>query len=142
MKEVLTNPLFLTILFAGLGAQLIKILIFFIKSKTVHPLDIVATGGMPSSHSSLMTGVITMIYLTEGATTTFFVALAITTIIIVDAFGVRRTAGEEGIILHKLIQKSRIKIKEPHYALGHTPEQVIAGILFGFVVALLVFLFI
>ena len=139
MKEVLLNPLFLTIVFAGGGAQLLKILIFFIRSRSVHPLDIVATGGMPSSHSSLMTGMTVIIYLTEGFTTSLFVALSLTIIIIIDALGVRRTAGEEGIILHKLIKKSRLKIIEPHYALGHTPEQVIAGIVYGLIVALIIY---
>ncbi len=139
MKEVLLNPLFLTIVFAGLGAQLIKMLIFSLKYRKVHALDIVATGGMPSSHSALLTGLTTIILLTEGPTTPFFISLAVTMVIVVDALGVRRTAGEEGLLLHKLIRQSKLKLKEPHYSLGHTPEQVIAGILFGFVVALIIY---
>lgn len=139
VKEVLTNPLALTILFAGIGAQVLKAIIFAIKYKTLRPLDFVATGGMPSSHSALMAGLTTSIYLTEqNVTTSFFLSLALTLIIIVDAMGVRRTAGEEGRLLHKLIKKTNLRLKEPHYALGHTPAQVIVGVILGIVVAIVV----
>lgn len=139
IKELIANPIFLTIIFAGVGAQVIKIIIFLIKYKTIHPLDVIATGGMPSSHSALMVGLPTIIYLTEGLTTAFFIALSLTFIVIVDAMGVRRTAGEEGRLLHRLIKKAGLKVKEPHYALGHTPAQVVVGAVFGFVVAVIVY---
>jgi len=132
------NPLFLTILFAGVGAQLIKIVIFLVKYRKIHPLDLVATGGMPSSHSALMAGLTMIIYLREGLTTAFFIALSLALIVIVDAMGVRRTAGEEGLLLHQLIKKAKLRIKEPHYSLGHTPPQIIVGIVLGIVVAILV----
>lgn len=131
-------PLLLTILLAGGGAQLLKIALFYAKTGRVHALDIVATGGMPSSHCALLAGLTTGIYLSEGSTTAFFVAIALTSVVVMDAFGVRRTAGEEGLILHRLITKTKLKIKEPHYSLGHTPMEVAAGILFGIVVALVV----
>ncbi len=140
IKELLTNPVFLTIIISSLGAQLIKIAVFFLKSGSVHPLDIVATGGMPSSHSSLMAGLTTIIFLTEGLTTAFFVTLALTMIIIVDALGVRRTAGEEGRLLHLLLKKTKLKVREPHYSLGHTPEQVAVGVVLGVAVAVVVYL--
>ena len=132
------NPLLLTIILAGGGAQLLKIALFYAKTRRIHALDIVATGGMPSSHCALLAGLTTAIYLSEGNTTSFFVALAMTSIVVVDAFGVRRTAGEEGLIIHRLIEKTKLKMKEPHYSLGHTPMEVVAGIFFGIIVALIV----
>ena len=138
VKELIANPIFLTILIAGVGAQVIKLIIYSIKYKTLHPLDLIATGGMPSSHSALMVGLTTIIYLTEGLTTAFFIVLSLTFIVIVDAMGVRRTAGEEGRLLHRLIKKTGLKLKEPHYALGHTPAQVIVGAVFGFLVAIVI----
>ena len=140
VKELIANPVFLTLVFAGLGAQVLKVIIFLIKYKTIHPKDFVATGGMPSSHSALMTGLSTIIYLTEGFSTLFFVTLSLTLVVIVDAMGVRRTAGEEGKIIHKLIKKTKLKLKEPHFSLGHTPAQVLVGSILGFVVALIVWI--
>ena len=136
--QLFQNPIFLTIVFAGMGAQLIKFVLYAIRFRTLHPLDLIATGGMPSSHVALMSGITTSIVLTEGTTTVFFVAFAISLIVIVDALGVRRTAGEEGLLLHKLIAKAKLNIKEPHISLGHTPSQVIVGVLLGVVVAILV----
>jgi uncharacterized protein len=138
LKELISNPVFLTIIYAGVGTQLIKIIIFSIKYKRLHPLDLVATGGMPSAHSSLMVGLTTILYLTEGLSSLFFVTLALTTIVITDALGVRRTAGEEGLLLHKIIKHTKLKIKEPHYALGHSASQVIVGSIIGFGIALIV----
>ena len=135
MNSIWTNPPFLTLVItAGIG-QLIKVIIFYIKSRRVHLIDMVATGGMPSTHCATTAGLATIIYLTEGTTTAFFIALSIAFIITVDALGVRRTAGEEGQIIHRLLQKVHFKIKEPYYSLGHTPVQVLVGILFGIVVA-------
>lgn len=135
IKELLSNPVFLTIIISSMGVQLIKIAVFFLRSGKVHALDIVATGGMPSSHSSLMSGLSTIIFLTEGFTTAFFVALALTVIIIVDALGVRRTAGEEGRLLHLILKQTKLKVREPHYSLGHTPEQVAVGTVLGVAIA-------
>ena len=136
--SVFSNPLFQTILLAGVGAQLLKIVLFYTRTKRIHLLDIVATGGMPSSHSALLAGLTTAIYLNEKLTTAFFVALALTSVVIIDAFGVRRTAGEEGQILHRLIEKAKLKVTEPHYSLGHTPLEVFVGVLFGIVAAFIV----
>lgn len=140
IKELLSNPVFLTIIISSLGVQLIKIAVFFLKTGKVHALDLVATGGMPSSHSSLMSGLTTIIFLTEGLTTAFFITLALTTVIIVDALGVRRTAGEEGKLLHLLLKQTKLKVREPHYSLGHTPEQVAVGAVLGFVIAVLIYM--
>jgi uncharacterized protein len=140
--ELWANPVFLTLVFTSIGAQLVKIAIFYIKSRKVHTLDLVATGGMPSSHSALTIGLCTIIYLTEGATTAFMIALAVASIVIVDAMGVRRTAGEEGRIVHLLIKKTKLKIRAPHVSFGHTPAQVLVGSLFGFVVAFFIYVII
>ena len=139
LRELLTHPLFLTILIAGGGAQLLKILFFLVRYKRLHTLDLVATGGMPSSHAALAVGLAVSVYLGEGLSTAFFITLALASIVLTDAMGVRRTAGQEGLLLHQLIRKTGLKLREPHYALGHTPAQVIVGAVFGFVVAVLIY---
>ncbi len=93
---------------------------------------------MPSGHSSLMAALSTGILLQEGAATSFFIAVSLSLIVFMDAMSVRRTAGEEGTILHEILKRTHIKIKEPHYALGHTPLQVFVGILIGILIAVVV----
>jgi len=136
--ELFSHPLFWTILIAGPGAQVIKFIIYGTKYKTFHPRDLIVTGGMPSSHTSLLVGMSTTIFFMESLSTGFFIALALTFIIIVDALGVRRTAGESGLIIHQLIKKTKLKLKEPHYSLGHTKKQVAVGVLYGFIVAIVI----
>ncbi|HLC80382.1 divergent PAP2 family protein [Candidatus Woesearchaeota archaeon] len=136
MHKLFLDPFFLTILLAGLGTQLIKILIYRFKHKQAFRFkDLFVTGGMPSSHSSLMVGLATITLLTEGSTPLFFLTLALTVIILRDAMGVRRTAGEEGLTINLLIKKLHPGIKPVHYSLGHTPEQVLVGSIIGLVSA-------
>lgn len=137
---LLTNKIFLAIVIAGVFAQLIKIAIFIFKHKQKFNIkDLIVTGGMPSSHSALVISLVVITALTEGFTTTFFLAAVFAVVVIRDAFGVRRTAGEEGKILDKVIKASRLKIKTFHYSLGHTPSEVSVGILIGIISAVLVY---
>ena len=132
------NMIILAMLLAGFGTQLIKIIIFWFKHKTLTWRDLVVTGGMPSSHSAFVVSLATIVYLTEGDSTAFAISLLLAFIVIRDAFGVRRSVGEEGHVLDLVIKKLKIKT-ELHYAVGHTPLQVLAGCLVGFLISLGVF---
>lgn len=138
MYQLFLNPFFLTIVLAGIGTQLIKILIYKFKhEQKFHLKDLFVTGGMPSSHSSLMVGLTAITFLTEGSTPLFFLTIALTAIILRDAMGVRRTAGEEGRTINLLIKKLHPNVQPVHYSLGHTPMQVLVGSIIGFVSALI-----
>ncbi len=138
MYKLFLNPFFLTIILAGLGTQLIKILIYKFKhQQRFHLKDLFVTGGMPSSHSSLMVGLSTITFLTEGSTPLFFLTIALTAIILRDAMGVRRTAGEEGRTLNLLIKKLHPNVQPVHYSLGHTPKQVLVGSVIGIISAVI-----
>lgn len=128
------NTIILTILFAGFGAQLLKIILFWFRHKKLSWHDLVVTGGMPSSHAAFVVSLATVIYLEEGTSTAFAISLVLAFIVLRDAFGVRRTVGEEGLLLHKIMQKIKLKT-DAHFSLGHTPLQVVVGAVLGWVVA-------
>ena len=133
LMELFANKVFLAILLGGVLSQGLKILLIIFKHKlSFHPKDLVVTGGMPSSHSALVTSLVVILYLEEGFTSLFFLSLVLALIVLRDAYGVRRTAGEEGHIINTIIEKTKLKIKELHYSLGHTPKQVMVGIIIGF----------
>jgi acid phosphatase family membrane protein YuiD len=96
-------------------------------------------GGMPSSHSALVTGMAFSIGLFAGFDTpAFAAALALMMVVVYDAAGVRRQAGMHAQRLNLLINEffsgqpvSEERLKE---VLGHTPRQVLAGILLGIIV--------
>jgi uncharacterized protein len=131
------NKIILTVILAGFGAQLIKLILLWFKHKTLHWNDIFVTGGMPSSHSALVVSLATIIYLMEGVSTSFAISLVLALIVLRDAYGVRRTVGNEGKAINKLFKIHHIKSKT-HFAMGHTPMQVVVGVLLGFFIAVLV----
>tara|TARA_Y100000310_G_C20268557_1_gene616917 strand:- start:122 stop:529 length:408 start_codon:yes stop_codon:yes gene_type:complete len=133
------NKVILTLLLAGFGTQLIKMISLWIKHQKFNWHDLIVTGGMPSSHSAFVVSLATIIYLVEGATSTFAVSLVFAFVVIRDAFGVRRTVGDEGHILVQVMKKLKIKTKS-HFSVGHTPLQVFVGSIVGFIVAVLVYL--
>jgi len=61
-------------------------------------------------------------------------------IVITDAMGVRRTAGEEGKAIERIAKKTGVRIGKYHLALGHNPKEVLVGSLIGFVVSVLVYI--
>ncbi len=134
------NKIILAILLSGFGAQLLKIILFWFKHKCLSLHDIVVTGGMPSSHAAFVVSLATAIYLQEGATTFFAISLVLTFVVIIDAFNVRRSVGEEGMVIDQILHKIKLKTRM-HYALGHTPLQVLVGALIGVIVALAVYIF-
>lgn len=99
-------------------------------------------GGMPSSHSAVVTTLATMIGKQEGVDSPIFaLALIFSFIVMYDAAGVRRAAGKQASLLNKIIQTpglSSIEVSERLVeVLGHTPTQVIVGAIIGIVVGLI-----
>ena len=132
ITNLFTNNIFLTILLAGGASQLIKILIFKFKYKQgLHYKDLIVTGGMPSAHSALVGSLTAIIWLNEGFSALFFAVFTFSLIVLRDAIGVRRSVGEEGKVIQKIIRYEKIKINRFHYSLGHTPKQVVIGLIIG-----------
>ena len=129
------NKVVMAIILAGFGTQLIKLVLIWFKHKSLNWHDLIVTGGMPSSHSAFVVSLATTIYLVEGASTAFAISLVFAFIVIRDAFGVRRSVGKEGQAIQKLLKLHKIKSKF-HYAMGHTPKQVLVGSILGFVISL------
>lgn len=135
------NQIILTIVLSGFGTQLVKIILLWFRHKRLSWHDIIVTGGMPSSHAAFVVSLATIIYLEEGTSTAFAVSLVLAFIVLRDAFGVRRTVGEEGLVISQILKKLRIKT-EAHFSLGHTPGQVVVGAVLGFIIAVAVHFFV
>src|SRR3989338_6023922 len=129
------NKIIIAVLLAGFGAQLLKLIAYWFKHKRLSWHDIIVTVGMPSSHSAFVVSLATIIYLEEGTSTAFAISLVLAFIVLRDAFGVRRTVGEEGLVIQQILKKVKIKT-QAHFSLGHTPLQVIVGAVLGWVAAM------
>lgn len=125
--------------FGWFAAQTIKVIIGVIREKRFNFKWFVGTGGMPSSHAAGVTALSTAVGLYEGVGTSLFcVALMFTVVVICDAQGVRRATGKQAEILNKVMEdiywKKKIQEDRLKELVGHTPIQVIAGILVGLAV--------
>ena len=132
------NKILTAVILAGFGVQLVKLILLWFKHKSLTLHDIFVTGGMPSSHSAFVVSMVTIIYLMEGVSSTFVISLVLAMIVIRDAYGVRRSVGNEGKEIERLLRLHKVSSKF-HYAMGHTPKQVAVGSVLGFVIALGVF---
>ncbi len=134
------NRVLIAGLLAWALAQIIKIPLDFFRTRRWNWALLFTTGGMPSSHSALMTATTHAIGLYYGfASPMFALAVAITMVVVYDAANVRRQAGIHAqrinIIFDELLRGHPINEKDLREVLGHTPLEVAGGILFGLVVA-------
>lgn len=141
-----TSPVGLSAIIAWLLAQWVKVPIEFIRTRKINWALLISPGGMPSSHSALMTAVTTAIGLYVGFNSPLFaLALAISGIVVYDATGVRRQAGlqagrinlivEEVFTNRKWPEEEWVKLVE---VIGHSPGEAAAGVGFGIAVAVIV----
>lgn len=139
------NPIFRSALFSWLFSQTIKSIIELIKKRPHTLRDIFlslfwTTGGMPSSHSAVVTSLATAIGFTTGIDSPVFIlSFFYGFITIRDALGVRRAAGSQAKTINQLIAelstKFKVKSKPVKEIHGHRGSEVLVGILLGFFIA-------
>lgn len=138
--QVFNNQILWISIFACFLAQFIKI--FTGKEKLVSFSRIFMSGGMPSSHSSFVTGLSTLVGIQRGFDSVEFAMCAVFALIVMyDASGVRRAVGKQAAILNKIVEDLQNKKHIEHETLkelvGHTPKEVIFGAILGIVIAIL-----
>jgi len=121
-------------------AQVIKIPLYYLQRRKWNWSLLFTTGGMPSSHSALMTATTFAIGLYNGFDSPVFaLGVVITMVVTYDAAGVRQQAGIHAqrinVIMAELLKGHPITERDLREVLGHTPLEVVGGILFGLAVA-------
>ncbi|HXF86217.1 MAG TPA: divergent PAP2 family protein [Anaerolineales bacterium] len=140
LLAIFENKALLAGLIAWALAQIIKIPLDYLRTHEWNWALLFTTGGMPSSHSALMSGTSFAIGLYQGFDHPLFaLALAITMIVTYDAAGVRRQAGIHAqrinVLFNELLHGHIFSEKDLREVLGHTPLEVVGGILLGLIVA-------
>lgn len=123
--------------------QLFKVIYDLVVTKKFNFKRIMGAGGMPSSHSAVVTVLATLIGKYQGVQSPLFaLAVVFSFIVMYDAAGVRRAAGKQASLLNKIISTpglTTLQVQERLVeVLGHTPIQVVVGALIGIVVGLIV----
>ncbi len=141
LSESMQNGVLWASLAACLLAQVIKGVVDVIKNRKLNVRVVLGSGGMPSSHSALVTALATGVGQIDGwDSIEFALATVFAIIVMYDAAGVRRAAGKQARILNQMIDElfqeehkfNEERLKE---LLGHTPVQVFAGSALGILVS-------
>lgn len=122
--------------------QLFKVIWDLVVTHKFNFKRILGAGGMPSSHSAVVTSLATMIGKSQGINSQIFaLSVIFACIVMYDAAGVRRAAGKQAKLLNKLVETpglTNIEVQERLVeVLGHTPTQVLVGAIVGIVVGLI-----
>ncbi|TFG94680.1 MAG: divergent PAP2 family protein [Calditrichales bacterium] len=143
LSDIFHNQVLIAGLIGWFLGQFLKVPFEYLMNRRMNWALWFSSGGMPSSHSSLMTSVTLSTGLNYGfGSAIFAVAFAISMVVVYDATGVRRQAGihaqKINIIFEEFLRGEPIEIDKLKVVLGHTPLQVVGGVILGVFVALII----
>lgn len=137
-------------LFSLFVAQSLKPIMYYIVYKKWNLSLLTASGGLPSSHSSLVMTLSTIVGLTEGFTSTVFsITMVFSIIVMYDAANVRYYAGKNIQLTKCLIRDLKKmdlyinKFTDPIYderikqILGHKWIEVFSGAVLGIIIGVM-----
>jgi acid phosphatase family membrane protein YuiD len=142
-KFLLFNPVLLSAIIAWLLAQIIKVLGEYFTLSRWNWVLLFQAGGMPSSHSAMVSAAALSIGLYVGFDQPVFAISSILAMIVIyDATGIRRETGRQAVLINTMIEdlaKGKLaqvdRLKE---VLGHTPGEAVLGTLLGLLISLVV----
>jgi acid phosphatase family membrane protein YuiD len=125
---------------AGLTAQVLKVVIELIRTRRVNLLRFFDNGGMPSSHTALVTALTVGVGRDAGIDSPLFaVTLLFSLYFVFEAAGLRMEVGNQARTLNELVDElrqthhlDRDRLKE---LVGHTWGEVFGGFVYGALVA-------
>ena len=142
-QELTQNRILITAIVAWAIAQVLKTLIDFGFNRSFRAERLVGSGGMPSSHSSIVCALTTSTALRYGLSSfEFAISFVLAAVVMYDATGVRQETGKQAKLLNLIIEQDWFKLDNQEIQeklkefVGHTPLQVFAGAVLGIVTAL------
>ncbi len=137
---VLDNKILMITCSVWILAQAMKVLVGVVREKKFNFKWFIGTGGMPSSHAAGATALATTCGLQEGFhSVAFALACVFALVTMFDAQGVRRSAGQQAVILNQILDdihwKGKIESERLIEFIGHTPLQVVIGSMVGLTLA-------
>ena len=141
LQQFMSNSVFITALLGWFSAQVLKIILSW--DKKLDFKRIVGSGGMPSSHASFVMALTMAVGFESGFDSPLFAISAVMSFVVMyDAAGIRRSAGQQAAILNKLVESlvnaDRPKTeKRKKELLGHTPIEVFGGAILGIIIAII-----
>lgn len=127
---------------SGLIAQALKVVIELIQTRRLNILRFFDNGGMPSSHTALVTTLTVGVGVYSGVDSSIFsITLVFSLYFVFEAAGLRQEVGNQARVLNDLVEElrathhvDRSRLKE---LVGHTWGEVFGGLLLGLLLAYL-----
>jgi acid phosphatase family membrane protein YuiD len=140
MAGIFSNYVLIAGITAWSLAQILKVPIEFLETRRWNWALLFRAGGMPSSHSALVTGIAHATGLFVGFDSPLFaLAATISMIVIYDATGIRRQAGIHAArinaLVNALVSGHPLKGEQLREVLGHTPLEALGGVILGLFIA-------
>ncbi len=141
---IFSNKILWTAILAWFVAQALKVIIDLLLKRKLNLGRMIGSGGMPSSHSAMVTALTVGVGMTEGVSSVLFAMCAVlASIVMYDAAGVRRETGEQAKILNQMIENwiddGTDFGRELKELVGHTPLEVFAGAALGIAIGFIMF---
>jgi acid phosphatase family membrane protein YuiD len=139
--EVFQNHILMVSFVAWLIAQILKVLIYLLMEHRFDVWRLVSMGGMPSSHSTLVSALATSVGIEDGVrSSAFALAVIFASVVMYDAAGIRQAVSAQARILNRLLDEyfkhqrlDEVRLRE---LLGHTRIEVLVGAFLGIGTAL------
>jgi acid phosphatase family membrane protein YuiD len=136
VHDLFLNYYFLTFIAASVLSISLKALLHAWKHRVGFSMkDGFQNGGMPSSHTAVVSALTFSLLFRTGLSDLFFISAIFASIIINDAVRIRKNVGLQGEKLNELLRK--FDEKTIHVVYGHSIAQVFAGMLLGLGCAIL-----
>ena len=137
LSDLTGNKILLISATAWMLAQFFKVLLDLIQKKRISWHLFFSSGGMPSSHSAVVTALTASIAMIYGfGSVAFSISAILSFIVMYDAAGVRQSVGQQSTILNLIVKRSKLTLeKELREFIGHTPFQVFMGAVTGILTA-------
>ncbi len=150
IQQIMGNKLFVSAFLGWSIAQILKTIINFIITKKFVWERLIGSGGMPSSHSATVCALLTATIIKYGVNGFEFpMAFVFAVIVMYDAMNVRMETGKQAVVLNLMLKNEDFisqfknnsvenwpKIFKEY--VGHTPVQVVAGMILGIIIGLAV----
>ena len=136
------NRMLVTAATAVIVAQALKFIVSSLRNRTVLSERLFSSGGMPSAHSAMVTSLATAVGSTHGWHSDMFAIVAVFSVIVLyDAVNIRYAVGQQARFLNSLFGGRRDG-ESPEFkeALGHTPQEIVAGAVLGVIIATLYYI--
>ena len=142
LQLIFTNKYIYVPVLLWLSIQIFKVIWDLVETKQFNFKRIMGAGGMPSSHSAVVTSLATLIGKYQGLDSPIFaLSIIFALVVMYDAAGVRRAAGKQAKLLNKIVNTpglTTVQVQEKLVeVLGHSPVEVGVGAIIGIIVGII-----